>query len=168
MSKEISANAGLPARKGRIRAPQDFVSGLALLALAAFTIWALGKLAPGTLRAMGPAMLPRALAAAIALCGVILVVLSFFSDGQSLGRWSIRAPFFLLLGIFAFALTIRSVGLLVAGPLAMIIGGFASKDVRWRELLIFAVVMTLFCAGLFRYALKLPIPILRIPGVVQL
>ena len=30
----------------------------------------------------------------------------------------------------------------------------------------FAVVMTAFCVGLFRFALGLPIPVLVIPGVV--
>ena len=71
-------------------------------------------------------------------------------------------------GIEWYAVALTDVREVVAGPLAMIVGGFASKDVRWRELIVFALVMTLFCAGLFRYALKLPIPILHIPGVIQL
>ena len=35
-------------------------------------------------------------------------------------------------------------------------------------IVIFAAIMTLFCVGLFRYALNLPIPILRIPGLVTI
>jgi hypothetical protein len=55
----------------------------------------------------------------------------------------------------------------VAGPLAMIIGGFATPEVRWKEIIIFAAIMTAFCVGLFRFGLNLPIPIFIIPGVYQ-
>jgi hypothetical protein len=61
-------------RLGPIRGPQNFVAGLTLIALAAFAIWATGNLAQGTLRAMGPAMLPRWLAIGVGLCGLALVV----------------------------------------------------------------------------------------------
>ena len=64
----------------------------------------------------------------------------------------------------AFALTIRSVGLALAGPLVMLLAGAASPDARWRELTVFAVVITLACVGLFRFALGLPIPVLIFPG----
>ncbi len=156
----------LPAR-GLIKGPQDFVAGLALIALAIFAIWAVGNLSQGTLRAMGPAMLPRWLAIGVAICGVLLIIGSLATAGPGLERWSIRGPVFVMAGIFAFALTIRVFGLMVAGPLAMIIGGFASPEVRWKEIIIFAAAMTLFCVGLFRFGLNLPIPIFIIPGVYQ-
>ncbi len=71
---------------------------------------------------------------------------------------------FVALGIVAFAITIRMFGLVVAGPLALIIGGFGSDETRPKELVIFAVLMTAFCIGLFRYALNQPMPILIVPG----
>ena len=43
-----------------------------------------------------------------------------------------------------------------------------SPESRPRELAIFAVVMTAFCVGLFRYLLSLPIPVLIIPGVITI
>lgn len=155
-------------RRRPIRAPQNFVAGLALIAGATFALWASSDLPQGTLRAMGPAMLPRWLAVGVALCGIALAVSALFKVGPDLERWSFRGPVFVMAGVFAFALTIRLFGLVVAGPLAMIIGGFATPDVRPREILIFAVLMTAFCVGLFRYALNLPIPILIIPGVIQI
>ena len=170
------------ARRGLIRAPQSLVSGLTLIAIALFALWATGNLSQGTLRAMGPAMLPRWLAVGVGLCGLALVVSAFLTDGEPLERWSFRGPLFVAVGILVFALLIRpaqiaiggvsiaspAAGLAVAGPLAMLIGGFGTPDVRPREILIFAVVMTLLCIGLFRYALNLPIPILVIPGLVQI
>jgi len=54
---------------------------------------------------------------------------------------------------------VRPPGLVVAGPLAIVIGAFASDEVRWKETLLFGAAMTLFCIGLFKFALGLPIPL---------
>ncbi len=165
MPTEIERSPGVGTSRGPVKGPQSLVAGVLLLALAAFAIWAISNLSQGTLRAMGPAMLPRWLAIGVGLCGLALVALAFIKEGDALERWSLRGPVFVMAGIFAFALTIRVFGLVVAGPLAMIIGGFATPEVRWKEIIIFAAVMTAFCVALFRYGLNLPIPILAIPGV---
>lgn len=155
-------------RRGLIRAPQNFVAGLCLMMGGAFALWATSNLPQGTLRAMGPAMLPRWLAIAVLICGIALTVASFLQDGTALDRWALRGPLFVGAGAVAFALTIRLFGLAVAGPLAIVISGFASSETRFKEILIFAVVMTAFCIGLFRYALNQPMPVLIIPGVIQI
>jgi hypothetical protein len=220
-------------RSGFIRAPQEFAAGLALIAIALFAIWATSDLSQGTLRAMGPAMLPRWLATGVGLCGLAVVIMSLITPGEPLrvsdysgilsfaailaisaviatainsmffggaqignifyytfivlyygvlallflaiirkhggfAASGLRGPFFVVAGIIAFALTIRLFGLVIAGPLAMVIGGFATPEVREGEILIFAAVMTAFCVGLFRYLLNLPIPILIIPGFIHI
>jgi hypothetical protein len=155
-------------RRGWARAPRDLAAGASLIAVALFALWASADLEQGTLRAMGPGMLPRGVAVLIGLAGVALVVTSRLQAGVPLERWSLRGPFFVCLGLLAFALTIRSVGLALAGPLVALISGAASPETRVGELLVFAVVITLFCVGLFKYVLNLPIPVLVIPGVVVL
>lgn len=150
------------ARKGPIRSPRDLLAGASLVALAAFALATGSRLDGGTLRAMGPGMLPRAVAAAVGVAGLLLVAFSFARPGLRLGRWPVRGPIFVSLAVIAFALTIRSVGLVLAGPLVVIVSGAASSDVRPKELVVFAVVMTTFCVVLFRYVLGLPIPILSV------
>jgi len=232
MPTEIQGPAPVT-RLGPIRSPQNFFAGLALIGIAAFAIWATSDLSQGTLRAMGPAMLPRWLAIGVGTCGLALAVASLFVAGDPLrlsdysslvtfavllsiaavaariinaafyggtqganvffytmivlfygtillmfistlrsNTWletrGLRGSFFVVAGILSFAITIRLFGLMVAGPLAMIIGGYATPEVRETEIIIFAAVMTAFCIGLFRYVLGLPIPILIIPGVVYL
>jgi Tripartite tricarboxylate transporter TctB family len=232
MPTEVEAPAHV-SRIGPIRAPQNFFAGLALMGIAAFAIWATSDLSQGTLRAMGPAMLPRWLAIGVGLCGLGLAILSLFSSGDPLrlsdyaavitfaivlsvaaiaarivdavfyggtqgsnaffytvivlfygtillmfittfrnSGWlearGLRGPFFIVAGILSFAITIRLFGLVVAGPLAMIIGGYGTPEVREKEIIIFAAIMTAFCVGLFRYVLNLPIPILIIPGVIHI
>ena len=151
--------------RGLIRAPQNFFSGIALIALAAFAIWAVRNLSQGTLTSMGPAMLPRWVAVGIGLCGVALIVAAFFREGGPLERFSVRGPLFVCLAMLIFALGIRSFGFLVAAPVAMIVCGIGSSELRWKELVIFALAMTAFCIGLFRYALNQPIPVLMLPGL---
>lgn len=147
-----------------VRSPQNLVSGLILIGAALFVVWMLGNLSQGTLRVMGPAMVPRWTAAAIGLFGAVLVVMGFTQEGDALERWHLRGPAFVLAGIVLFAATIRQPGFIVAAPLAMIVAGFGSREVRPRELVIFALVMTLACALLFRFALNQPIPMLVLPA----
>jgi hypothetical protein len=53
---------------------------------------------------------------------------------------------------------IPALGLIVAGPLAMLVSGFASNEMRPVESLVFAAVMTLLAGFLFKDLLGLPIP----------
>ncbi len=163
------ARSGSPARRGaRVRAPQDLVAGASLIALALFALWASRDLGGGRLGTPGPGLLPRAVAALVGLAGAGLVAASFVRRGEVLARWSLRGPLFVTLGVVGFALTIRTPGLAVAGPLVALVGGAASPETRFRELLVFALAITAVCIGLFRYLLHLPIPILVLPGLVTI
>lgn len=155
-------------RRNVVRAPQDFAAGLALVGIALFALWASSNLSQGRLGAMGPGMMPRATAVLIGLVGVLVATMALFARGPGLARWSLRGPLFVCLGLLAFALTIRSVGLVVAGPLVAIVSGAASPETRFKELLVFGVAVTAFSIVLFKYLLNLPIPVLIIPGVIVL
>lgn len=143
----------------RARSPQDVAAGLFLVAVAAFALWQSTDLPLGTLRAMGPGMLPRALAVLVGVAGIVLAISAFLEDGEALTRWHLRGPLFILGAVVVFALTIRTLGLAFAGPLAMIIGSMATPEMRWKETVIFAAAMTAFCILLFKVALGLPIPV---------
>ncbi len=157
-----------PPRRGWIRSPRELLAGSLLVALAAFALRVTAGLDAGSLRALGPGMLPRTVAAGVGVVGLALVAVSLVRRGPPLGRWPLRGPLFVSLGVVAFALTIRTAGLAVAGPLVVIVSGAASADTRPKELVVFALVLTALCVGLFRYALSLPIPVLVVPGVVTL
>ena len=144
----------------RGRVTEDFAGGLFLLAVACFFLWQASNLPLGSLRAMGPGMLPVSIAVILGAGGLLLAIMSFFGPAQApLAMPHLRALFFVLGGIILFGLTIRSFGLIIAGPLSMIFGSFATNEVRPVEAVIFAVIMTAFCIGLFKYALGLPIPV---------
>jgi len=152
-----------------IRAPQSLAGGIVLIALAALALWPTKDLDQGTLNAIGPAMLPRWLAIGVGLAGLVLFAFAFIKPGDALERWSLRGPVFVIGGILAFALIIRpfamggittpGLGLLFAGPLAIIIGGHATPEARLRDLVILALSLTPFCMVLFGDLLNLPIPV---------
>lgn len=140
---------------------QDVGAGLFLIAIALIA-WAAGAdLAPGTLRALGPGMLPKALAVLVGLLGVA-ILLGGLADPQDppLQRWTLRAPLCVLGAVVLFALTIRTLGLAVAGPLCVVAGSFAASDAKPIETVIFAVILSAGCIVLFKTLLGLPIPIL--------
>ncbi len=166
---EVMSGDVRPTHAGPLRSPQGLVAGLALIALAALALWLTSDLDQGTLQSMGPGLLPRWLAIGVGLCGLVLVGTGFTTDSQGLDRWSLRGPALVILAIVAFAVTIRpfslgtitlpGLGLAIAGPLAIIIGGYASHEARPRDLLILALLLTPFCMILFGDLLNLPIPI---------
>jgi putative tricarboxylic transport membrane protein len=138
---------------------QDFVGGLIVIAVAAFAFWQGSDLPIGTLGGMGPGMLPRGLALMLGLLGAWLVLDAVLEGRDRLERWSLRGPLFVLGAVVAFGAAVRPLGLVVAGPLAIVISAFASDEVRWTETLLFGALMTVFCIGLFKLALGLPIPL---------
>jgi putative tricarboxylic transport membrane protein len=138
---------------------QDFAGGLVVIAVALFAFWQGADLAIGTFGGMGPGMLPRGLAVLLGMLGALLVLDAVLEGGPPLERWSIRGPVLVLGAVVAFGLAVRPLGLIVAGPLAIVISAFASDEVRWGETLLFGALMTAFCIGLFKFALGLPIPL---------
>ena len=130
-----------------------------MIAVAAFAFWQAADLPVGTLGSMGPGMLPRSLAVLFGLLGALLLVDSVLEAGPPLEPWSIRGPVLVVVAMVAFGLTVRPLGLVVAGPLAIVIAALASSEVRWVETIVVGLLMTIFCIGLFKFALGLPIPL---------
>lgn len=148
---------------------QSTAGGLAMLALAGVALWSTRGLDMGTLGQMGPGFLPRALAGAVGLCGLALVGFGTVRAGERISGFSLRGALLVPLAIVLFALTIRPVdiglattpglGLAVAGPLTVLVGGFATPEARLRELIPVALLLNAFCIVLFGDLLNLPIPI---------
>ena len=146
--------------KKLFRNPQDAAAGLSLILVAAFFLWQGVTLEMGTLRSMGPGMLPRSLAIIVLGLGCLIMFSATVTAGPALEAWHLRGPVFVIGAILIFALLIRSAGLLIAGPLTMIVGAYASDEFRLKETVVFSVVMTAFCILLFKVMLKLPIPVI--------
>lgn len=138
---------------------QDFAAGLVVAAVAAFALWHASDLAAGTMGAMGAGMMPRVLAIVFGALGLLLSVTALFTDGERLEKWTLRGPVMILASVVIFGVTVRPLGLTLAGPLAILVAGAASPETRWTEALVFSVLISAFCILLFKFALGLPIPL---------
>lgn len=141
--------------------PQDLGAGLFLVAVSLIALWQGAELDTGTLREMGPGMLPRALSVLTGVCGVFVATRPFWSREaqESLAGWSLRGAVLIIGAALFFAYAIRPLGFTVAGPVAILLAALGGRETRWIEIVVFAVVMTAFCTLLFRVALGLPIPV---------
>jgi hypothetical protein len=73
-----------------------------------------------------------------------------------LARGADRGPLYVVAGTLIFAGTIRPLGLVVASFISIVVCAAATVEVRWREAILWAAGLTIFCALLFVYALNLP------------
>jgi hypothetical protein len=165
--------------RGSVKSPLDLAGGLFLVVLAVIGFAGAFNLPTGTLSGIGSGLLPKTLAVLIAVFGVLLIVHAFLYEGDRLERWHLRGALFVLGGVVVFALFIRGstlifgdifgipvlatvkvpgLGLIVAGPLAVIISAFADRSTRPVEIVVYAVAITLLSGLLFKELLNLPIP----------
>jgi hypothetical protein len=155
--------------RGLIKSPQDMFAGLFIIAFGLFCLWASSNLMGGRGANLGPGSFPRGLSFLLMAVGAIIVIQALTAVGPRLEAWSIRGPFFVLGAVLLFAGVIRgttiggttiipSLGLIVAGPMALIVASLAADERNWKQTIIFAILMTLFCGLLFKDMLGLPIP----------
>jgi putative tricarboxylic transport membrane protein len=87
---------------------------------------------------------------------LIVLVGGFLTAGPEVTKYQVRGMFFIIGAILAFAASIRPLGLVIASFATIVICAAAANDVKWRETLVVAVVITVFCSILFPYGLNLP------------
>jgi hypothetical protein len=164
---------------GLIKSQLDLGGGLFLLGLAVLGLAGGFSLPTGTLSGIGSGLMPRTVSILVAAFGLLLIVHAFLFEGDKLERWHLRGPVFVLGAVLVFAMLIRgstlnfggifgvpvllsvkvpALGLIVAGPLAVIISAYATSETKLGEVVVFAIVMTLLSGLLFKEILNLPIP----------
>ena len=152
---------------------RDFGGGALLLAIAVVGFFGTTALKFTLASGVGPGLMPRVTALLVGAFGVLLIAQAFVSPGDRLERWSMRGIVFLIGAVLLFAMTIRgfsfpffgttltcpALGLVIAGPLAVITAALADRDTRLVEIIPYAVILTVACVVLFKYMLRQPIPL---------
>jgi hypothetical protein len=141
-----------------IRSPLEFAGGLFLIAVAAVGYVGAFQLPFGQLSGIGSGLLPKVVAVLVAAFGALLALQGVLATGERLERWGIRGPIMVLGAVLVFAFTVRSLGLVVAGPLCFLVATLADSDTRPVEAVVSALLATLACGFLFKELLSLPIP----------
>jgi putative tricarboxylic transport membrane protein len=139
-----------------IKGPQDFVGGLALMAVALFAIWASSDLQGMHGFSFGAGTAPRMFAGLLLALGFGIMIMGLVSEGSHIARYNWRGPFFVSLAILSFAITIRPLGLVLSAFASFMIAAIGSPETKWTEAVIVGALLTLGCSLLFPYALGLP------------
>lgn len=172
MSQDTDTGTSIPLYR-RI----DVLGGV-LVSAAALLIWfdSMG-LAVGELSYFGPGFMPRILAVVLLVCGLALVVTGLTQKNSAAEALvlAFRGPIAIGLAILFFAMTIRGFalgpvripqfGLLLTGPLTVIIAGMGGVDARPRELIVLGIGLTAAGVLIFADALNMVIPVF--PGLFE-
>lgn len=152
----IAAGLAVTLRFIDVKNQQDFFGGMALILLSLIAFVASNDLPGMRGFAFGPGTAPRLFAFTLAMMSLAVVVTSLLYPGPQVTKYKIRGVIFIIGAILAFAATIRPLGLIIATFSTIVICAAAAEDVKWRETVLWAVVLTAFCAFLFPYGLNLP------------
>jgi putative tricarboxylic transport membrane protein len=147
-----------------VKGPQDLIGGLVIIVVAAVVLWGLSHISTSRYQAISPTLFPRICAYLLAIGGFALVVRSFLYEGPQIEPTPLRGVGLVTIGVVLFGFLTPICGYAVAGFATMIVGGLASTEVRFRELVLVAVALTVFCVLLFTYGLGLSIPPLILPN----
>lgn len=141
-----------------IRSAQDYVGGIALMALALFALWASSDLQGMRGFSFGAGTAPRMFGGLLVALGAGIALTGLLSDGPAMAHYSWRGPLFVMASIVFFALAIRPLGVVVSAFTSFLIAAMGTHETRWIETVIVGACLTLGCALLFPYVLGLPMP----------
>ena len=145
--------------KPNARSPQDIIGGIVLILIALLALYLVRDL-PGSGRvgfASGTA--PKLFAYALIVLGAFVTLTGWLNEGPGIDKLSWRGPVTILGSVIFFAFSIRTFGLAVTGVPMVLLATAAAPGYNWKEAILFAIGITIFCGLLFPFALGQPIPL---------
>jgi hypothetical protein len=146
----------------QIRNQRDFVSGcMFLLVGLAFAAGAL-QYSMGKPARPGPGYFPLILSLLLAGLGVIVVLRSLrvhAEGGNPIGGIAWRPLAVVIGSILVFALALPTLGLLLSGPLLIVLVSLAGREFSWKGALLNSAILTAGSWVVFIWGLGLTIPV---------
>jgi putative tricarboxylic transport membrane protein len=152
----MAAGLAVTFRLLHVKNQQDFYGGMGLILLSLIAFVASNDLPGMRGFAFGPGTAPRLFAFSLAALSLAVVVMGLLTPGPYVTKYKVRGVVFIIGAILTFAATIRSLGLVIAAFATIVICAAAAEDVKWKETVVWAVILTAFCSFLFPYGLNLP------------
>jgi len=118
--------------------------------------------AMGTPARMGPAFFPFWLGLILFFIGLSIAVMGVREQGgpdAAFPKFHWRPILFVLGAVVLFGIILKAVGMLIAGLVLVVIASMGSHQFRWKQSLILGLILVVFCALVFVWGLKLPIPL---------
>ena len=118
--------------------------------------------AMGTPARMGPAFFPFWLGLILFFIGLAIAIMGLREQGgpdAAFPKYHWRPILFVLGAVVLFGIILKAVGMLIAGLALVIIASMGSHRFRPKQAVILGLVLVVFCALVFVWGLKLPIPL---------
>jgi hypothetical protein len=166
----------------KIGHPKDFWSGIMFVAIGvAFALVAKGLkfgdsvliqgYAMGTPARMGPAFFPFWLGVILAIFGIVIAIQGYRTKGgpeAAFPRFHWIPILYVLGAVVLFGVILKSVGMLIAGIILVFIASYGNPEkVSFRATAFLAVGLVTFCALVFVWGLRLPIPLCPAVEAIQ-
>ena len=144
----------------RLKSGQDLATGLLFAVVGGLGLW-IGRDYPmGTPVRLGTGVFPMILCWCLLATGAIVIIKGLLSDGPRLTQWAWRPVIMISLATVAFALLIDRAGLVAAMLVSMTLAALGTHETRWREYIVFCVIMLAIGISLFIWGLGMPIRVL--------
>ena len=154
----------------QIKSQKDFFAGLMFLLVGLAFAWGAGSYSVGTGARMGPGYFPMALGVLLAVLGLIVTITALVvetADGDPLGRIAWKPLIFIISGNLVFGASIGGLPSIGLPPMGLIFGIFAltfvasnaGDEFKFKEVLILAVLLSVFSYAAFIMLLKLQFPV---------
>ena len=158
----------------KIGHPKNFWGGVLFTAIGLlFTVIAKGirfgdtvllaGYAMGTPARMGPAFFPFWLGLILMSLGIVIAVLGLREKGgpgSEFPTYHWRPILFILGSVVMFGLILKAVGMLIAGFLVVLVSSMGNPEkFHTRDVILLGIGLVIFCAMVFVWGLKLPIPL---------
>lgn len=145
--------------KIKIRSSKDFYSGLFFIFFGLLAVVVARAYPVGMALRMGPGYFPTLLGGLLTLLGLIIAGRALWASGEEVRSLALRPLVFVLGATLAFALMVRSLGLVLATLALVVVSSLGGWEFRLREVTILAFVLTGVAVALFVYSLGLPLSV---------
>ena len=145
--------------KNELMNNKRFLTGIMFLFIGGVSIYIAQDYPMGSALRMGPGYFPIVLGGMIGLFGIYELILGALKPDPVKGNWSIRALLILPLAAVVFGVLMEKAGFIPALIVLIFISAAASREFKWGEVLLSAVVITAASVGVFIYGLGLPYPL---------
>lgn len=144
---------------------KELISGLAcIVAALPFAALSLFDLNLGTLARMGPGYFPLMVSILLAGMGMLLITGAMKKAEHDWTFVPWRSFLLIAAAPIVFGLTIRSLGMIPSVALTTAVAGMASTRTNVVAMLAVALLLSIFCVGVFHYGIGMSVPLIRYPG----
>lgn len=137
---------------------RDIIGGLLMMGLGLFVSWyAFENYEIGTANRMGPGFFPVGLGALLAVLGFFIALPAFFRSGTRM-RFEVRTLVLVTASIAVFAMLLKSMGIIVATALAVMISSTADREITWKGRIFVSIGVATMVWLVFIYGLRMVLP----------